>query len=94
MFTQACESKIGGCVSADIREDPDGSLSCNLNLPAIRTSFLEVVGFNKTLVDKLDDKIHGSNGRPYSQCGSIHAKAIVDVEKVESWLNSGLKLEG
>ena len=72
--------------SGGIREDPDGSLFSNLNLPAI-LSILEVVGFNKTLTDKLDDGIHNSNSSPYSQCGRIHVKAIVDVDKVELWLN-------
>jgi hypothetical protein len=45
--------------------------------------FLEVVGFNKTLADKLNDRIHRSNSRLYSRCGGTHFEAIVDVTIVD-----------
>jgi hypothetical protein len=45
---------------ADVREDPDGNLSCNLNLPATRTILMDIVGFEERLVDKLHDIMNRS----------------------------------
>jgi hypothetical protein len=67
------------CVSADIREDPDGNLSCNLNPPPIRTISIEIVGFKERLVDKSD------TGKTVDVTHNV--KVITVVDKVERSLN-------